>query len=84
MTREDIIRELKDRDVVDKVKVRFFKESPYMKNRYKKEYVTSEAWIYHKAISGHGNLIREKDFNNKKIRDSFFDMVAGEVEMFKP
>ena len=73
MNKGDVVNELKG----FKVKIKYYAKSPYMKRRYKPEYITSEAWIYTKA-SSRGQLITEEDYNNEEYRKVFFDMIREE------
>lgn len=81
MNREDIIKELEKRGIADKVKVIFKKQSPYMKSRYKKEYIESEAWIYPKAYKSFGYLITESDWNEPKDLHAWGIMETLEGEL---
>ena len=85
MTREDILNELDRRGVGELVKVVYKKISPYMKARYKQEYITPEAWIYPKGYKGFGYLITEEDWNDKEDyhAKSLFDTLVGEVNNCK-
>ena len=74
MTKQDILRELQG----VKARVKFYKISPYMKNRYKPEYWQSEAWIYTPATQ-YGYCITEEDYNNEVYRNNYFDMIRKEV-----
>lgn len=73
MKRQDILNELQG----IKAKVRFYKRSPYMINRYKEEYITPEAWIY-TGNTPAGYCVTEEDYNNKEWRKGFFDMIKAE------
>jgi hypothetical protein len=46
-------------------RVRYFKQSPYQKARFKPEYVEQELWLYTDK-SPYGYLVMESDFNNKE------------------
>ncbi len=70
-------RVLQELDGVKITKVRYYKESPYMKRRYKPEFVQQEVWIYTNNIPA-GYLVTEDDFNNEEYRKGFFDMIRGE------
>jgi len=71
MNKETIVNTLKENNISFS-KVKFFKESPYQKNRYKKEYVGWETWIY-TGNSPYGNLITEEDWNNLEYRKNFIE-----------
>jgi len=66
MNREKLIKELK-KEKISFLKVRFFKESPYQKNRYKPEYVGWEAWIYKENYPCGYVITQEAYENNKEI-----------------
>jgi len=75
MTKQDIQRELEG---IDGVRIKFYKVSPYMKRRYKPEYVTPECWIYTgNTVSGY--LVTEEDYNNENSRKFLFDMIREEA-----
>jgi len=60
-------------------KIRYYKQSPWMKNRYKPEFVEQEIWIYTPA-SEHGRILTESSFNNKKYRKEFFTEMREECD----
>jgi len=74
MTRQDILKEVEG---LKNVRVRFYLKSPYMKRRYKLEYVTPEAWIFCPNTPA-GYLIIEETYNNLEYRKQFFDMIREE------
>lgn len=45
MTKKEFINELNNANISYK-KIRFYKQSPYQKRRYKPEYVGWEGWLY--------------------------------------
>lgn len=71
MTKQNVIDELAG---IKNVKIKFFAKSPYMKRRYKKEFITPEAWIY-TPVSSLGQLITEESYNDPEYRKQFFDMI---------
>ena len=76
MNREELIRELEKRGIRF-TKVRFYKESPYQKRRYKSKYVGWEAWIYNDTIP-HGYLITQEDYENNPMIFEGLEKVRGE------
>jgi len=78
MTKQDIINELKG---VSNYKIKFYKQSPYQKNRYKPEFIESEAWIYTSA-SKYGYCITTESFNDIEYRKNYFNMIRAELKTF--
>jgi hypothetical protein len=72
MTKESVKYELAMRGL-DKYPFRFYAKSPYQKNRYKDEFVESEAWINH-------NVITSESFADDEYRINFFDMIVSEIK----
>ena len=65
MTREELIIELRANNIQFK-KIRFHKQSPYQKRRYKPEYIGWEAWIYTgNDPFGCGFLITQEDWESR-------------------
>ena len=58
-------------------RVRYYKQSPYQKRRYKPEFVEQEVWLYTNN-SQYGYCIVESDFTNKKYWKGFRDMIINE------
>lgn len=56
-------------------KMRYYKQSPYQKNRYKPEYVEQEVWLYPKS-GWLAHCITESDWANK----DFKEMVIAELK----
>ena len=69
MKKEIIEKELTKRHIPFN-KVKFFKESPYQKRRYKKEFVGWEAWIYN-GKSRCGFLVTEETWNDKEYLETY-------------
>ena len=68
---------LKDLEGANISKVRYYKQSPYQKRRYKPEYVEQEVWIYTPNCQ-YGYCITEETFNNKKYWKGYRSMIVGE------
>ena len=77
MVKADIEKELQGSNGV---KIKFYKVSPYMKNRYKPEYWQAEAWIY-TPNTPCGYCITEEDYNNKEYCKNLFDMIKEEAKI---
>ena len=58
-------------------KFKYYNESPYMKKRFKPEFVQSECWVY---VDGNKNgyMITEDDFNSITYSETFIDMILAE------
>jgi hypothetical protein len=63
-----------------KIRIKFYKISPYMKRRYKPEFWQPEAWIYTSLSGKLGYCITEEDYNNIEYRNNFFDMIKAEAK----
>jgi hypothetical protein len=74
----EIIKKLEDKGVnVANLRIKFYKESPYQKRRFKPEFVDSECWIHVKGRK-EGYVITKEDFT--KDPDLYIDMIAAEVK----
>jgi len=54
-------------------KIRYYKQSPYQKRRYKAEYVEEECWLY---LTGLGNCITASSWEDKDFRE----MIVSEAK----
>lgn len=63
-------------------KIRYYKQSPWMKRRYKPEFVQQEIWIY-TPVTTCGHVITEDTYNNKEYWKECFDMIKEECDDHK-
>ena len=70
---------------VDNLRIRYFKESPYQKNRYKKDFVFPEMWVSlkDKTKSKYSILINFEFFesgNSEEQINEYFDAYIYDIK----
>lgn len=74
--KEEVLKDLQGAEIR---KVRYYKESPYQKKRFKPKYVEQEIWIY-TINSQYGYCITEETFKDKKYWKEYKNMILGETK----
>ena len=77
MNKQDIIVGL-EKAGIKYTKVKFYTESPYMKNRYKPEFITPEAWVYTPNCP-YGYVITQETWDDVEYRNGYLNMMRQEV-----
>lgn len=72
MNKKEIIIALERRGLKNP-KVRFYKKSPFMKHRYKDQFVESEAWIGRYVIT-------DEMWNNVNYRNNYLEMIVEDLK----
>lgn len=75
MTLKELVKQALDQAGATGYKLRYYKQSPYQKHRYKPEFVEEEVWAKG-AHNTHPHCITSEDWKNADYRDMVIADIA--------